>query len=164
MTAAELERAEDFFGFRFPGEFRDFLMLVVPVGEEFFDYRDCSEENLERFRAFYRWMERRFRFDLEHCRDILEKMLGFAEEDAVLEYWRKSVRLIPFYAHRCFFDGLDDMPIVSFLQPVDTIIYGNDLKSYLRAEFLKDYDDTEISEERLEGTGIWKDLIFCEDW
>lgn len=45
MTAAQLDRAEAVFGFRFPREIREFLSLAVPVEKCFFDYRDISEEN-----------------------------------------------------------------------------------------------------------------------
>ena len=47
MTEQELDLAEEFFGFRFPEEFRAFLSEAVPVGEDFFDYRDRSPENLK---------------------------------------------------------------------------------------------------------------------
>ena len=167
MTAADLDRAEGVFGFRFPREIREFLMLAVPVGEDFFDYRDSSEENRKRFADFYGWMESNFRFDLEHCRELLLEFLGeklgFAEDgpgfdETVMNYWHESVRLIPFYAHRCFFDGMDDMPIVSFWQPVDTIMYGINLETYLEAEFLDGMDWSEIPES-LKKTGIWGELI-----
>ncbi len=72
--------------------------------------------------------------------------------------WRESPKLIPFYAHRCFFDGLDDMPIVSFWQPVDTIVYGGVLEEYLKAEFLGHMDSDPVP-ECLEKTGIWSALI-----
>ena len=31
---------------------------------------------------------------------------------------------------------MDGMPIISFHQPIDTIIYGSDLENYLENEFL----------------------------
>lgn len=176
MTAFELDRAEECFGFRFPREIREFLMLAVPVGEEFFDYRDCSRENQERFAEFYGEMERRFQFDLENCRvfllELVGQKLGYAKDgpgfdEAVMKYWRESVRLVPFYAHRCFFDGMNDMPIVSFWQPVDTIVYGGNFLHYLEQEFLVEYASEEDFRdfsweelmERLQGTGIWGQLI-----
>jgi len=51
------------------------------------------------------------------------------------------------------------MPIISFWQPTDSIIYGIDFADYLQIEFLEkepqDYDPTEL----LKNTGIWKYLI-----
>ena len=169
MTQQELDLAEEFFGFRFPAELRAFLSEAVPVGEDFFDYRDHSPENLKRFRGFEDRIEKGFRFDLEENREELLKLLGqnlgFSEDgpgfdEAVMRYWRKSPRLIPFFAHRCFFDGMDGMPIISFLQPVDTIVYGFDLEDYLEAEFLGNDDPAELPPDLLKGTGIWEDLIW----
>lgn len=176
MTAAGLDRAEECFGFRFPKEIRAFLMLAVPVGKDFFDYRDLSEENGNRFRRFQASIVKSFRFDLKNNReDLLELLgqrLGFdqdsgALDDAVMKYLDQSVRLIPFYAHRCFFDGMDDMPIVSFWQPVDTIVYGGNLEHYLKHEFpVEDGGEDgfdafswEALKERLKSTGIWGELI-----
>ena len=169
MTDRELDIAEEFFGFRFPAELRVFLSQAVPVGSDFFDYRDHSPENLKRFRDFEDRIEKGFRFDLEENRDdlleLLRDKLGFSEDgpgfdEAVMRYWQESPRLIPFYAHRCFFDGMDGMPIISFFQPVDTIVYGFDLEDYLEAEFLGNDDSAELPTDLLKGTGIWENLIW----
>ena len=84
---------------------------------------------------------------------------------SVMKSLENSPKLIPFYAHRCFFDGMDNMPIISFWQAVDTIIYGYDFENYLEAEFLIATDDI-ISEEisndifkKLKATGIWYYII-----
>ena len=169
MTERELDLAEEFFGFRFPEELRGFLSQTVPICSDFFDYRDRSPENLKRFRDFEDRIKTGFHFDLKENRnDLLELLgqkLGFSEDgpdfdEAVMRYWQESPRLIPFYAHRCFFDGMDGMPIVSFLQPVDTIVYGFDLEEYLEAEFLGNDDPAELPPDLLKGTGIWEDLIW----
>ena len=84
---------------------------------------------------------------------------------AVMKSLESSPKLIPFYAHRCFFDGMDNMPIISFWQAVDTIIYGYDLENYLEAEFLTSTEDILSEEncdtifEKLKGTGIWYYII-----
>ncbi len=171
MTEQELDLAEEFFGFRFPAEFRAFLSQAVPVGKDFFDYRDRSPENLKRFVGFREQMERDFRFDLkakenrEELLELLGEKLGFEQDnpafdEAVIRYWKESPRLIPFFAHRCFFDGMDGMPIISFWQPVDSIIYGFDLEDYLEAEFLGNDESAELPPDLLKGTGIWEDLIW----
>lgn len=166
MTTEELDRAEEVFSFRFPREIREFLSCGVPVGKDFFDYRDVSEENWKRFWDFQKRIEDDFRFDLENNRDIMLELLAEplgnpADFDAaVLEYLHSSVKLIPFYAHRCFFDGMDDMPIVSFMQPVDSIFYASNFQDYLEVEFLrKDLDAEDPTEERKKETGIWNYLV-----
>ena len=169
MTEKELDSAEKFFQFRFPIEIREFLSCGVPVGSSFFDYRDISDNNLKHFRQFAASIERSFRFDLENNREEMLELLGeklgcFQDsasfDNAVIEYLNKSVKLIPFFAHRCFFDGMDDMPIVSFWQPVDTIFYGGTFENYLEHEFLEMDRILDNIEERMENVGIWKDLIW----
>lgn len=166
VTDAEFDRIEAFFSVRFPAELRSFFACALPIGDCFFNWRDLSADNKARFDSFYRDMEQSFRFDLEH--NDLARMLGepftsIPDLDelhrAVMEEVRHSVRLVPFYAHRCFFSGMDDMPIISFWQPVDSIFYGADLEDYLENEFLNKPDREDISPERMSGTGIWAKLI-----
>lgn len=166
MTQEELNRAEEVFGFRFPKEIREFLSFAVPVGKDFFDYRDVSPENQKRFCDFQNRIVDYFRFDLENNREDLLELLAQplgnpADFDsAVLDFLHSSVKLIPFYAHRCFFDGMDDMPIVSFLQPVDTIFYASNFREYLEVEFLrKEHDAEDPPQERKKETGIWQYLV-----
>lgn len=169
MSKAELDRAETVFQFHFPKEIREFLSFGVPVGSSFFDYRDISERNVKRFYEFQAFIERSFRFDLENNREDMLEMFGQKPgiiqdsdsfDNAVIKYLNQSVKLIPFYAHRCFFDGMDDMPIVSFWQPTDTIFYGGSFENYLDVEFLKENRVLENIQGRMEKTGIWYDIIW----
>ncbi len=168
MTELQLTNAESVFQFRFPQEIREFLFCGVPVGPSFFDYRDLSEDNLTRFQEFAASIEASFLFDLKNNREDLLKLLGdklgFSSDselfdEAVINYLKASAKLIPFFAHRCFFDGLDDMPIVSFWQSVDTILYGGTFENYLEHEFLNLDCVSENLQERLDQAGIWKELL-----
>lgn len=170
MDEEEIHRCEAFFGFRFPREIRAFLACAVPVGEEFFDWRDLSEANLQRFRDFQRHIEDTFVFDVEHSEDLLQEFIGDTVaritdretlKTVVLDWLHRSVRLIPFYAHRCFFDGMDEMPIVSFWQAVDTIFYGSDFENYLENEFLRRTEDWQLGEipDKMKDAGIWYYLV-----
>lgn len=111
MSAFELDRAENVFGFHFPKEIREFLSCGVPVGGFFFDFNDTSEPNQAQFQQFQESIVESFRFDLENNRGDMQAMLGDqldasqntdSFDEAVLMYFHESVRLIPFYAHRCF--------------------------------------------------------------
>ena len=168
MTAQELDLAEDFFRFRFPTEIRTFLSCGMPVGPSFFNFRDRTEANLTRFHTFQRSVKDAFLFDLEHNREDMCKLLankgrelsnGPSFDVAVIAYLDGSVKLIPFYAHRCFFDGMDDMPIVSFWQPIDSLVYGSDFENYLAHEFLGVECLLDHVPERLRETGIWYEVI-----
>ena len=142
MSDKQLSAAEKRFGFTFPKEIAAFLRQGVPVGEHFFDYRDLSDENMEKFRRFQKIVEEGFAFDVANVPHFLRDMehrygTRGADEtlDAIMREYEKSPKLIPFYGHRCFFDGLDNMPILSYAQPCDTIIYGENFEVYLKKEF-----------------------------
>ena len=174
LSDTEIKEIETTFGFRFPKEIADFLSNAYPVGGNFFDYRDLSQKNRDRFCDFQKNIVGSFEFDIANNADSLQAMLKellgeFIDiEDfkkAVMRSLESSPKLIPFYAHRCFFDGMDNMPIISFWQAVDTIIYGYDFENYLEAEFLiatNDIVSEEISDsiiEKLKATGIWYYII-----
>ena len=164
LSDTEIKEIETTFGFRFPKEIASFLSCAYPVGCDFFDYRDISQKNIVES----------FEFDIANNADSLQAMLKeFLGEFTDVEDFKKAVmkslesspKLIPFFAHRCFFDGMDNMPIISFWQAVDTIIYGYDFEDYLEAEFLtatNDITSEEISDnitEKLKTTGIWYYII-----
>jgi len=170
LSDSEIEEIESSFVFRFPKEIASFLSCAYPISEGFFNYRDMSPQNIQSFHDFQKRIERAFLFDIEKNTDLLKAKLkpllgpvADQEEfrDAVLASLRKSTRLIPFYSHRCFFDGMDDMPIVSFWQAVDTIFYGSDFENYLEHEFLDPNhfgNFGEISGD-IKNTGIWYYII-----
>ena len=174
LSDTEIKEIETTFGFRFPKEIADFLSNAYPVGCNFFNYRDISQKNIDKFYDFQKNIKESFEFDIANNADSLQAMLKeFLGEFTDVEDFKKAVmkslesspKLIPFYAHRCFFDGMDNMPIISFWQAVDTIIYGYDFENYLEAEFLiatNDIVSEEISDsiiEKLKATGIWYYII-----
>ena len=168
LSDEEFALAESVLNFRFPSEIRSFLACGLPVGDGFYNWRDLSATNIQRFRNFAVSIEDAFRFDIGHNNDGLRAMLEDkisrqkeAEQfsNAVLNFFHNSTQLIPFYKHRCFFGGMDNMPIVSFLQPTDTIIYGESFEDYLETEFLGKKCCARQVPERMEKTGIWYYLV-----
>ena len=174
LSDIEIKEIEHTFGFRFPKEIASFLSCAYPVGGDFFDYRDMSQKNIDRFCDFQKNIVESFEFDITNNADSLQAMLKellgeFSDievfKKAVMRSLESSPKLIPFYAHRCFFDGMDNMPIISFWQAVDTIIYGYNLEDYLKTEFLTATNhiiSEEISDnitEKLKAAGIWYYII-----
>lgn len=168
LSNDEFAQIETTLGFRFPAEIRCFLACALPVGDRFYNWRDLSDANVQRFRSFSLSIEDAFLFDIKNNFDDLRAMLGerFSEmEDpdafskAVLDYLHRSTKLIPFYAHRCFFDGMNNMPIVSFWQPTDTIFYGESFEDYLKTEFLGKQHSIKQIPAQIKDTGIWYYLI-----
>lgn len=168
LSDAEFVLAESTLGICFPSEIRSFLACGLPVGHGFYNWRDLSAANVQRFCNFSLSIEDAFRFDIENNSDGLRAMFGDrfhgitdqeAFTEAVLNYLHQSTKLIPFYAHRCFFDGMDNMPIVSFWQPTDMIFYGESFEDYLETEFLGKKHGIKQIPERMQDTGIWYYLI-----
>ena len=170
LTSEELTKIEEFYGFHFPKEIAEFLSIAYPVGLHFFNYRNMSSENKKAFDDFQTDIKESFLFDIEQnevsikamLSEIIDKNLDSkALANAVLSMLDKSPRLIPFYAHRCFFDGMNNMPIVSFYQAVDTIFYGTSFENYLENEFLHidSFDNSETLSGKMKNTGIWHYII-----
>ena len=167
MSQAEIKRAEDAYGIKFPAEIKEFLSYGVPVNCGFYNWRDCSECGTNKIKSFQEDIEKAFEFDFDNNRlsSCFKNVFPNIENEEelrkkIMDYLHSSPRLIPFYYHRCFFDGIDNMPIISFVQPIDSIFYGSDFKNYIENEFLRpeEYNVGEISYE-FEKTGIWKELI-----
>lgn len=168
LSNEEFVKIESVLGVRFPSEIKSFLVCGLPVGDHFFNWRDLSPANVQKCYDFQHSIDNAFRFDLENNFDDLQALLGESlsragypelSSETVLAYLHRSARLIPFYAHRCFFDGMDHMPIVSFWQPVDSVFFGENFEDYLEVEFLgKDLCINHIPEQMKE-TGIWYYLI-----
>lgn len=170
MGEDELLAAEARFGFTFPKEIAEFLSFGVPTGEGFFNYRDLSDNNLDKFKKFCSMVEDGFSFDLNNVKWFLramERRYGtsgvHATLDAVMNEYKTSPKLIPFYGHRCFFDGLDNMPIISYSQPCDLALYGENFEDYLKREFCgkkrRFSIHMPISSKK---TGIWEACIRVE--
>ncbi len=168
LSNEEFAKIESVLGVHFPSEIKSFLACGLPTGDQFFNWRDLSAANIQKFYNFLQSIDKAFLFDIENNTDDLRALLSdrfygmvneeFCEE-AVLDYLHHSTKLIPFYAHRCFFDGMDNLPIVSFCQPVDSIFYGENFEDYLEVEFLgKDLSINQIPVQMKE-TGIWYYII-----
>ena len=171
LSNEEIKKIESTFRFKFPKEIASFLSYAYPANGNFFNYRDMSPVNIQFFNEFQQNIKDSFLFDIENNTETLQIMLkdligchseGDNFENAVMNALQQSPRLIPFYEHRCFFDGLDNMPIISFWQAVDTIFYGSDLENYLENEFLlPKFHDSVLGEisDNMKNTGIWYYII-----
>ena len=166
LKPREIREIERTFGFQFPKEIAYFLSRAYPLNPGFFNYKDLSDGNVQAFRNFQVQIKDAFLFDLQNNTDTIQALLrplGWhypqSFQDVVMEALEKSPRLLPFYGHRCFFDGMDGMPILSFSQPIETIIYGSDLENYFENEFLSpERHRIKTVSEKMKDTGIWYHL------
>ncbi len=166
LSKEEIEKAENVFNIKFPTEIKAFLSYGMPLGEGFYNWRDFSQENIDKVKSFQKRIEEAFLFDFENndLSDEFKDKFPDAESETelrnkIMEYLHSSPKLVPFYHHRCFFDGMDNMPIISFWQPTDSVFYGKNFEDYLKIEFLNESRQAADVSENLQKIGIWKDLI-----
>ncbi len=169
LSQKEIANAENAFSITFPKEIKEFLSYGLPVNDGFYNWRDCSKSNVEQVSRFQKRIDECFEFDFDNnnlansFKDDFPKIKTERElRNAILDYLHSSPKLIPFYGHRCFFNGMDNMPIISFLQATDAIFYGSDFKNFIENQFLRKYEEFELGEisEKFQETGIWKDIIW----
>ena len=172
LTKKDFDKIEKTFNVRFPKEIREFLSYGMPVGEFFYNWRDFSKENIEAIKGFQKTIEDSFLFDFEHndfAGDFKDKFPNAKNkkelEKCVLDYLHASPKLIPFYGHRCFLDGMDDMPMVPFWQPTDSVICGNNFEDFIEKEFFNKHKENSKEEDKqldkkVAQLGIWKEIIY----
>ncbi|CAI2769091.1 hypothetical protein [Flavobacterium collinsii] len=141
ISRKEIDQLQILFGFDFPLEYREMLLLfsnldrptisINPEDESDIEY---SEDNF-----FYQYPE-----DYEKSRWIIEELNdNKIEAETVLTEAgfdvSKIVGYIPMYYHRVLvvFEDKYLSPVIS-VWGADIIMFGNNLKEYLRYEFLND--------------------------
>lgn len=138
LTEAEARDTEYRFGFRFPPDLRALLQTGLPVGDRFPDWRDGNESRLW---GQLNWPLEGMQLDIEHNAFWLDEWGPRpGSRDEAFRMAAQAVgsapRLIPIVGHRYIpaEPARAGNPVFSVYQ-TDIIIYGNDLLSYLAAEF-----------------------------
>jgi hypothetical protein len=138
LSDAEVRRAEENYGVRFPPDLRAFLQTALPLSFPFPNWRVADDPIA---RGAESLVLSGVLFDVENNGTWLPDWGQRPElmEDAkslVTEHVRRSPRLIPIYGHRMMPDRphLNGNPVFSIHQ-TDIIYYGFDLDDYLRHEF-----------------------------
>ncbi len=133
-SRAELDRAQDRYGLRFPPDLIDLLLDRRPA--DGFDWR-TDEKSI---RDMLDWPFERLRFDVDHGAwwpGWGERPRVRAERVAVLKWaLGKAPKLIPLYSHRFLPEtpGKAGNPVFS-MHGFDTIYYGANLEEYFACEF-----------------------------
>jgi hypothetical protein len=138
LSDEELSTIENRFGFQFPPDLKGLLRLGLPVSEKFPDWRNGIPEELnERLN----WPFDGMCFDIQHNKFWVDewgaKPTQLPEAFAVArKQVDKAPRLVPIFGHRYIPAEPNEAgnPVFSVYQ-TDIICYGNDLASYLSAEF-----------------------------
>ena len=138
ISRKEINQLELLFGFDFPWEYREMLLnfsgydtpqiSINPEGKNEIKFKD----------SFYQYPR-----DIEKTKWLVEDINKFKiyAEIALIEEGfdvSKIVGYIPIYSHRALvvFENKYLSPVISVCGS-DIIVYGNDLKEYLKNEFLR---------------------------
>ena len=142
LTDEEFDKIEKFYSIKFPISLRTLYKSFLP---EFYNWRDFSEENVEKIKNKLNWPIEGILFDIE-MNGFWKKCFGKWTDDInenkkkALEYLKNAdneqvPKLIPVYSHRyvpCYPDIMD-VPVISVYQ-TDIIYYGYNLENYFQKE------------------------------
>jgi len=138
LSDEEVARVEHDFGFRLPVDLRELLQTLLPVGEDFPDWRSDSRLPIEKR---LNWPVEGLLFDVERQQLWIPDWGDRpASPEAAVALARERLedvpRLIPIYGNRYLPAEPSEPgnPVFS-IQQSDIICYGADLASYLQAEF-----------------------------
>ena len=143
LTDEEFEKIEKFYSIKFPISLRTLYKSFLP---EFYNWRDFSEENVNKIKYYLNWPIEGILFDIQN-NGFWKKCFGHRTNDInenkkiALEFLENSSnetvpKLIPVYAHRyvpCYPDIMD-IPVISVYQ-TDIVFYGKNLEDYFKSEF-----------------------------
>ena len=143
LTDEEFENIEKFYSIKFPISLRTLYKSFLP---EFYNWRDFSEENVNKIKYYLNWPIEGILFDIQN-NGFWKKCFGQRTNDInenkkiALEFLENSnnetvPKLIPVYAHRyvpCYPDIMD-IPVISVYQ-TDIVFYGKNLEDYFKSEF-----------------------------
>ncbi|MCM3631654.1 SMI1/KNR4 family protein [Paenibacillus glycanilyticus] len=164
LTESEFEIIEQKYIVKFPPDLKQFLSIALPISDEFNNWRDMTDRNVQIIQERFNWCLEGMLFDIEHNNFWLKEW-GNKPNDLesakiiCIEQFRRAPKLIPIYSHRYIpqIPQESGNPIFSVHQ-TDIIYYGENLKSYLMVEFdLKKYD--EINFESIKRIPFWSDII-----
>lgn len=161
LTTREIERAERVYNIKFPKSLKTMLMMAMPTGKGFYNWRDMSDDNIDNIKET---MKRPY----ENINNMAEEIYWCdtwgAEPESIEKYkeevrkrLKKAPKLIPVYAHR-YMPMLDNEPPILSIHDTDVIYYGENLENYLEIEF-GDKDQRSISIKNIKPVQFWSDII-----
>ena len=169
LTDREISEIEERCEFRFPPDLKLFLQLGLPQGDlrrdgtdEFPNWRDDPVKIMQENRELW---EGGFYFDIENNIFWMPKTWGekpeaLADQLAIAKDYLQTVpELIPICAHRMLPVEPCEVgnPVISILQPHDTIYFGYNLQSYFQNEFITPWKWNEDGDYR--EIRFWSKLV-----
>lgn len=163
LTSDEIQQIESRYQFRFPPDYREFLMFALPISDDFIDWRHDAPTVKDRLSWPYEGMC----FDIEvnnfWLREWGPRPVNKAEAFAIArQAIERAPTLIPIFGHRFIPDRPAERgnPIFSVVQ-TDIIYYGGDLEDYLQNEFRQAFGREEYRiEEPIKQIEFWSYLVY----
>lgn len=163
LTDEEINNIEGIYGITLPESLKEFYKEGLPSGEAFPNWRDVSEENINKIRER---IIRPYNGLIEEIKDNQfwsNEWPSFDNIDEKTKYfndlYNQAPRLIPIAYSRYIISSEEtNDPAILSVHGSDIIVYGNNLKEYLENEFILDQDNRhEI--EFLPHMGKWIDIM-----
>ncbi|MFZ2539073.1 MAG: hypothetical protein WAX04_09240 [Oscillospiraceae bacterium] len=164
LQKQEFVDIERYYKITFPPDLNAFLSTALPISNEFINWRDCSEGNINRIKDRLGWPLEGMIFDIEHNSfwyskwgakpNDLSKSIEMCKEE-----FNKVPKLIPVCSHRYIPSEPNEVgnPIFSVYQ-TDIIYYGENLLTYLEVEFhLKNYEEIDL--DSIKKIRFWSDFV-----
>lgn len=138
ISRKEIEKLEQIFGFDFPWDYREMLLIIGGFDTPKISINPDEGEEIKFDDFFYQYPR-----DIDKSEWLLEDITKFKTyvEDTLIEAGfdvSKIVGYVPIYHHRALvvFENKYLSPVIS-VWGADIIIYANNLKEYLKNEFLR---------------------------
>lgn len=138
ISRKEIDELQVLFGFDFPWEYREMLLIISGLDTEEISLNPDQKDEIKFKNLFYQYPR-----DIKESKWLVQDINGFKNdtEAALTEAGfdvSQIVGYIPIYSHRALVIFSD-----KYLSPVisvwgsDIIVYGNNLKEYLKNEFVR---------------------------
>ena len=138
ISRKEIDQLELLFGFDFPWEYREMLLVISGLDTEEISIDPDLEDEIKFNNLFYQYPR-----DIEKSKWLVQDINKFKNDaEAMLTETgfdvSKIVGYIPIYSHRALvvFEDKYLSPVISAWGS-DIILYGSNLKEYLKNEFIR---------------------------
>lgn len=142
LSNEEFQKIESVYGIVFPPDLKSIYRNFLPISNQFYNWRDFSDENIEKIKRRIYCPINGILFDIEKSdfwiKDFGEKSGSITIDlENVKKYMEKNIPiLIPIFGHRYISSYPCEVnnPVYSVVQ-TDIIYYGDNIYEYFEVEF-----------------------------
>jgi hypothetical protein len=164
LNQIEIKKAEKFYNIKFPPDLSEFLQYALPISKGFVNWRDFSDENVNKIKWILNCPLEGMLFDIEKngfwMEEWGEKPQDIDEAFQICkQQYDKAPILIPIYFHRYIPSEPYEKgnPVYSVHQ-TDIIYYGENLESYFQIQFGKGRQE-EMKHKNIKEIRFWRDIV-----